>query len=105
MNVYPIALTSQVKKLIGVPVGTAPKKKKVQKKVSYRQNLFTALKTDIKNPSEDQILGLEFALGQLKEADAYKNMKRDLEYSAKQYGCSFHELHDPKLEYPEEIEW
>lgn len=36
---------------------------------------------------------------------AYKNMKRDLEYSAKEYDCSFHELHDPKLEYPEEIEW
>ena len=33
------------------------------------------------------------------------SQKRDLEYSAKQYGCSFHELHDPKLKYPEEIEW
>ena len=41
----------------------------------------------------------------VQQPDAYKNMKRDLEYSAKQYGCSFHELHDPKLEYPEEIEW
>lgn len=41
----------------------------------------------------------------IQQPDAYKNMKRDLEYSAKQYGCSFHELHDPKLEYPEEIEW
>ena len=41
----------------------------------------------------------------VQQPDAYKNMKRDLEYSAKQYGCSFHELHDPKLKYPEEIEW
>ena len=41
----------------------------------------------------------------VQQPDAYKNMKRDLEYSAKQYGCSFHEMHDPKLEYPEEIEW
>lgn len=41
----------------------------------------------------------------VQQPDAYKNMKRDLEYSAKQYGCSFHELHNPKLEYPEEIEW
>ena len=41
----------------------------------------------------------------VQQPDAYKNMKRDLEYSAKKYGCSFHELHDPKLEYPEEIEW
>ena len=41
----------------------------------------------------------------VQQPDAYKNMKRDLEYSAKQYGCSFHELHDTKLEYPEEIEW
>lgn len=41
----------------------------------------------------------------VQQPDAYKKMKRDLEYSAKQYGCSLHELHDPKLEYPKEIEW
>ncbi len=69
MDVYPIASASQIKKLIGLPVGAALEKKKVQKKVNYPQNLLTALKTDIKNPSEDQILGLEFALGQLKEAE------------------------------------
>ena len=69
MDVYPIASTSQIKKLIGVPVGVAPEKKKVQKKVNYPQNLLTALKVDIKNPSEDQIFGLEFALGQLKESE------------------------------------
>lgn len=41
----------------------------------------------------------------VQQPDAYKNMKRDLEYSAKEYQCSFHELHDSRLEYPEEIEW
>ena len=64
-----IASASQIKKLIGVPVGAVPEKKKAQKKVNYPQNLLTALKADIKNPSEDQILGLAFAIGQLKEAE------------------------------------
>ena len=50
-------------------------------------------------------LFLNYATQYVQQPDAYKNMKRDLEYSAKQYGCSFHELHDPKLKYPEEIEW
>ena len=64
-----IASASQIKELIGVPVGAVPEKKKAQKKVNYPQNLLTALKADIKNPSEDQILGLAFAIGQLKEAE------------------------------------
>ena len=37
--------------------------------------------------------------------NTYYNLKRDFEFFAKEYGCSFHELHDPRLEYPEEIEW
>ena len=41
----------------------------------------------------------------VKKPDAYNRLKQDLEYSAKIYGCSMHELHDPKIEYPEEIEW
>lgn len=41
----------------------------------------------------------------VKQPDSYRNMKRDLEYAARHYGCSIYELHDPKLEYPEEIEW
>lgn len=69
MDVYPIASVPQIRKLIGVPVGVTPEKKKAPKKANYPQNLLTALKVDIKNPSEDQILGLEFALGQLKEAE------------------------------------
>ena len=41
----------------------------------------------------------------LKKPDAYRNLLRDLEYSARRHGCSIHELHDPDLEYPETIEW
>ena len=41
----------------------------------------------------------------VKKPDAYNRLKQDLEYSAKIYGCSMHELHDPKIEYPEEMEW
>lgn len=74
-EVYPIATPEQIKKLIGRPVGVAPERKKVEKKAdkktkaSYPQNLFKDINTDIKNPSEDQILGLEFAIGQLKESE------------------------------------
>ena len=41
----------------------------------------------------------------IKAPVAYYNLKRDFEFLAKEYGCSIHELHDPRLEYPEEIEW
>ena len=75
-EVYPIATPDQIKKLIGRPVGTAPERKKVEKKkkdkaanVVYPQNLLKDINVDIKEPSEDQILGVEFAIGQLKEAD------------------------------------
>lgn len=69
MDAYPIASAAQIQKLIGVPIGSAPERKKVQKKVNYPQNLLAALKADIKKPSEDQLLGLEFAIGQLKDAE------------------------------------
>lgn len=41
----------------------------------------------------------------IQQPDSYKNMKKDLEDSAREYHCSFHELHDPRIEYPEEITW
>ena len=41
----------------------------------------------------------------MQQPEAYRNMKRNLEYAAKRYACSLHEIEDPKLEYPEEIEW
>ena len=75
-EVYPIASPEQIKKLIGRPVGVAPERKKVEKKKEdkkgkavYPHNLLKDINVDIKNPSDDQILGLEFAIGQLKEAD------------------------------------
>ena len=37
--------------------------------------------------------------------EAYKKMKHDLEISAAIYRCSVHDLSDPKLKYPDEIEW
>lgn len=68
MEVYPIASAAQIKKLIGVPVGEAPEKKKPVKKVNYPQKLLKAMKLDMKSPTDDQLLGLEFAIGQLKES-------------------------------------
>ena len=41
----------------------------------------------------------------INQPTSYQNLKSDFEYSAKQYGCSIHELYDSKMEYPEEIEW
>lgn len=41
----------------------------------------------------------------IKPPQAYHNLKRDLELSAKKLGCSIHELHDPGIVYPEEIVW
>ena len=41
----------------------------------------------------------------LQKPEAYKNMKCDLENAARSYGCSYHEVHDSRLSYSEEIEW
>ena len=41
----------------------------------------------------------------IQQPEAYRNMKRNLEYAAKRYACSLHEIEDPKLEYPEVVEW
>ena len=43
-------------------------KEQREKNISYPRNLLKALKYDIETPTEDQILGLEFILGQLKES-------------------------------------
>lgn len=40
-----------------------------------------------------------------KKPGAYNNMQRTLEAAAREYGCSIHELHDSRMDYPEEIEW
>lgn len=39
------------------------------------------------------------------QPEAYKKMKLDLKIAAAEYGCSVHDLSDPKLKYPDEIEW
>lgn len=36
---------------------------------------------------------------------AYENMRQELEYAARQHGCSIYQLDDPRMEYPEDIEW
>ena len=41
----------------------------------------------------------------VKKPAAYDNMKYGLETSARHYGCSIYQLEDPKLDYPEDIEW
>lgn len=41
----------------------------------------------------------------VKKPQAYLNMEADLAYWAKEYNTSMYELRDPKMNYPEEIEW
>lgn len=41
----------------------------------------------------------------LEKPTGYKSLLSGLESTAKRYGCSIHELHDPNLEYPEDIVW
>ncbi len=41
----------------------------------------------------------------VRKPQAYISMEQDLRYYAIEYKTSIYELHDPKLEYPEEIEW
>lgn len=41
----------------------------------------------------------------IEKPTAYYKLEADLKYWAKEYKTSIHELHDPKLQYPEEIEW
>ena len=60
------------------------------------------LKTPIEK-RKDKIRNISKRL--LQKPDAYKNMKYDLENAARSYGCSYHEIHDSRLNYPEEIEW
>ena len=61
------ATPEQIRKVIGVPAGVPVKKERKVKKVDYPANLFKDLQLDIKNPTEDQIYGLEFVLAQLKD--------------------------------------
>ncbi|MCH3953824.1 MAG: hypothetical protein LKK51_06530 [Eubacterium sp.] len=41
----------------------------------------------------------------LKKPDAYIRLLRNLKSASREYGCSIHELQDPRLEYPDNIVW
>lgn len=41
----------------------------------------------------------------LKKPEGYHSMQRDIEYVAMQYACPIQEIYDPRIDYPEEIEW
>lgn len=60
------------------------------------------LKTDVEK-RKDKLRNIVKRI--LLKTGSYEKMKRELEYSAKEYGCSIYELEYTKLEYPENIEW
>ena len=66
MELYPVANADQIKRLIGGAFGTEVKTKK--KKTDYPQNLFKALGLE-KEPTDDQIMGLEYAIPMIKERE------------------------------------
>ncbi len=41
----------------------------------------------------------------VKKTQAYYNLKDDLEYWAQEYGTSIYDLEDPRIQYPQDIEW
>lgn len=41
----------------------------------------------------------------VKKPDGYYSMERDMEYVAMQHACPIQEIYDPRIDYPEEIEW
>jgi len=41
----------------------------------------------------------------VKKPQAYYNMEENLKYWAKEYKTNIYELEDPKIEYPEEMDW
>ena len=41
----------------------------------------------------------------IKKPDAYYRMESDLQYAAKEYHACVHELYDPRVEYPDVVEW
>ena len=70
MQKYQDASVSQIKKIVGVKVTDVPEKKEKNikdKLPHYPENILKALKLTIKSLNEDQLLGLEFAINQLKE--------------------------------------
>ncbi len=66
MEVYPIATAEQIKTVLGNIVGETPERAKKEKKVDYPANLLKDLDLKLKSLNEDQMIGLEYALGTLK---------------------------------------
>lgn len=60
------------------------------------------LKTDV-SKRKDKLRNIAKRI--LTKPAAYENMRRGIEAGAKDYGCSQHEMYDPKVEYPEDIVW
>ena len=66
MDKYPIATADQIRKLLGGIVGVAPERVKKEKKVEYPANLLKELDLGISSPTDDQLIGLEYAISTLK---------------------------------------
>ena len=60
------------------------------------------LKTDVEK-RKDKLRNIAKRI--VKKTQAYINMEADLRYWAKEYKTTIYELHDPKVEYPEDFEW
>ena len=67
MDVYPVTTPEQIRGVIGIKAGERkePEKKKI--KVDYPANLLKELGLEFPSLSHDQILGLEYVLGQLRD--------------------------------------
>lgn len=68
MDRYPDATAEQIQKVVGVGPGEEPRKKKTKKSVNYPASLLKALQLDMEALTADQMRGLEFVIGQLKES-------------------------------------
>ena len=60
------------------------------------------LKTDVEK-RKDKLRNIAKRI--VKKPQAYMNMEADLRYWAKEYKTTIYELHDPKVEYPDDFEW
>lgn len=67
IEIHPIITADQIKKILGGSAGVAPKTIK-KKKTVYPKNVFEKLGIE-GEPTKDQIIGLEFAIGFLKERE------------------------------------
>lgn len=62
LEMVPEATAEQIKKLLGTKVGETPERAKREKKVDYPANLLKALELDLTTLTDDQRIGLEYAI-------------------------------------------